>query len=125
MGCRRVEAYRHALAPLGVEAVVVEPGGFPTEVLSKATPPADAARIATYGATAGMIGGLFAAMQQMLASPHALDLPAGTRPARTVVDPNPQAVEGLNAAAAQVQGGLLGMLGLGAMLTAATRQASS
>lgn len=43
------KAWRHELAPFGVDVAIVEPGAYPTEPSSKAAQPKDAARVAPYG----------------------------------------------------------------------------
>lgn len=95
------QALRLELAASGVDAVIVEPGPFTTNLFPAMTAPADAdGRTATYPAA---VTGAFEAMgtdfQAMLASPETptdpalvvdaiealIDTPAGTRPLRTVV----------------------------------------
>lgn len=132
-----VETYRYELAPLGVEAVLVEPAGFATNIGASALPP-DAARTASYGPVGAMAQQFLAGMGAMLSAPGMpppqvvadaiaglVAMPAGERPARTVVDPNPQGVEAINGVCAQVQAGLLGAMGMAGMLKVTPRQPAS
>jgi NAD(P)-dependent dehydrogenase (short-subunit alcohol dehydrogenase family) len=130
------EAYRYELAPLGIEAVLVQPGTFPTRMLATLEPPADTARLADYGPQnellAGMSAGLAAAMSgpaapdpQAVADAvlHIVSAPPGERPARTVVDPQGGAhVEELNRHAAEVQAQVFGAMGLSHLLQVAPRR---
>jgi NAD(P)-dependent dehydrogenase (short-subunit alcohol dehydrogenase family) len=43
------EGARYELASLGIDVVIVQPGAYPTGVAAKLVPPADAARLASYG----------------------------------------------------------------------------
>jgi NAD(P)-dependent dehydrogenase (short-subunit alcohol dehydrogenase family) len=92
------EAYRAELAGLGVDAVIVEPGTYPTNLGANRTAPDDLARIAPYGAelqrfmglltTASRGGnGIAAPDPQEVADAIArlIEMPAGERPLRTVV----------------------------------------
>ena len=94
-------ALRLELAQTGVDAVIVEPGPFTTNLFSGMTAPADAdGRAASYPpAVTGAFEAMGADFQQMLASPETptdpalvvdamaelLAMPPGTRPLRTVV----------------------------------------
>ena len=53
-----------------------------------------------------------------------IETPAGQRPLRTVVEAHPEAVEAINGVCAQVQGGMLGALGMSGLLKVTTRGAS-
>ena len=101
------EAWHDELTPFGVESVVVDPASYPTDIGVNATMPADQARLASYGATFG--GYVAAVTSRGEAAPGdpaevatavvtLVELPAGTRPRRTVIAPTPQrtAVEALN-----------------------------
>jgi NAD(P)-dependent dehydrogenase (short-subunit alcohol dehydrogenase family) len=92
------ETYRLELAGLGIDAVIVEPGTYPTNLGANRTAPADPARIAPYGAelqrfmglltTASRGGnGIPAPDPQEVADAiaHLIETPAGERPLRTVV----------------------------------------
>ena len=93
------ETYRYELAPLGIDSVLIEPGGFATPLLSKIEGPADAERAASYGPLAEMPGKFFGSFAASLKAPDApdpqriadaiaalIEAPAGTRPLRTAVD---------------------------------------
>jgi NAD(P)-dependent dehydrogenase (short-subunit alcohol dehydrogenase family) len=92
------EAYRAELAGLGVDAVIVEPGTYPTNLGANRTPPADAARIALYAAELQRFMGLLSTAarggngvpapdpQEVAdAIAYLIETPAGERPLRTVV----------------------------------------
>lgn len=94
------ESYRYELSGTGVDAVVVEPGGFGTNFLGNMAPAADEQRVASYGELANMPEQMWGGVGELLqtdAAPDPQDVadvvlklietPAGERPLRTVVDP--------------------------------------
>lgn len=95
------ESYRYELAGLGIDVAVVEPGGFGTDFWAKLEPAGDAGRINGYdGVLAELPQKLYGGMGDMLSGPDAPDpqdvaravlglveMDAGQRPFRTVVDP--------------------------------------
>jgi NAD(P)-dependent dehydrogenase (short-subunit alcohol dehydrogenase family) len=93
------EGLHYEVRPLGVDVVLVQPGAFPTDVWTKILHGSDAAITAEYGDLAAIpekiqtgISQLFAALKpnpQLVADAIValIDLPAGKRPLRTVVDP--------------------------------------
>ncbi len=129
------EGLHYELAPLGVESVIVEPGSFPTPgSLTGLIRPADAGRVAGYGALDARGQAMYAANDEHNRGPDAPDpqlvadaiaglvaLAPGTRPLRTTVGPPPAPQAGqINAVAEQVQAQTLRYMGLGDMLTVAT-----
>jgi NAD(P)-dependent dehydrogenase (short-subunit alcohol dehydrogenase family) len=48
------EVYRYELAPLGIDSVVIEPGAYPTPIMTKFEVGEDSGRKAGYGAAAAM-----------------------------------------------------------------------
>jgi NAD(P)-dependent dehydrogenase (short-subunit alcohol dehydrogenase family) len=93
------EAQRDELKTLGIDVVLIEPGAFPTEVGNKGLYPADLARAGEYGEVATIPQKMGEGLGQLFASPNApkpqdvadaikklVDMPAGQRPARIVVD---------------------------------------
>lgn len=130
------EAYRYELAPLGIESVIVQPGTFPTPMLGNLEKPADPERNAAYGSQNDIIAGMAKGLAAMAESPNApnpqdvadailalVNMPAGSRPARTLVDRQGvgPAVEGLNRNAADVQAQIFGAMGLSHLLQVARR----
>ncbi len=120
------EAYHYELAPLGIDAVILQPGAYPTGFLDGSRGPAEPERGAGYGPLAGLADQLAGGLRHRLAQGgpdpqriadavvELIDAPAGTRPLRTVVDPGGGAgVKAINAACAQVQSAMLGAMGLG------------
>lgn len=93
------EGLYYELRPLGVDAVILEPGGYPTEMGSKAQTGADTAVAEGYKALEEYPGKIFAAIGQLFEThkpdpQHIADavvkligMPKGERPVRTVVDP--------------------------------------
>lgn len=88
------------LAAFNIKVTVIEPGAYPTGILSKSQTPADSACIESYGEVAKVPEQMFGGMVEMLSSEQApdpqqvadvlLDLltkPAADRPARIAVDP--------------------------------------
>lgn len=117
------ESYRYELAPLGVDAAIVEPGTYPTPMADKRTLPTDGERVAPYGAAMGQFAARFFA--DLAATPpdpqevadavaRLIEAPAGARPLRTVVALESQAAptRALNEAAAQAERAYLEMLGV-------------
>ncbi|MBE9585147.1 SDR family oxidoreductase [Mucilaginibacter sp. JRF] len=94
-----VEGLHYELRPLGVDVVILEPGGFPTEMSQKVQLGTDASVADGYAAIAGYPEKIFAAIGQLFeaTNPNPQDvadgvvkligLPKGERPLRTVVDP--------------------------------------
>ena len=125
-----VESYRYQLAPLGIDAIIVEPGGYPTALFAKMTGPADAARIEAYGPLAELPHRVFGGFAASLQGPDAPDprevadaivglaeTPRGARPLRTSVDRfTRQGVETLAATAASVQRAVFESFGLSDLL---------
>lgn len=93
------EGLYYELRPLGVDAVILEPGGYPTEMGSKAQTGADTAVAEGYKALEEYPGKIFAAIGQLFethkpdpqyiadAVVKLIGMPKGERPVRTVVDP--------------------------------------
>lgn len=92
------QALRYEVAKLGVDVALVEPGPFGTGLLAAGQQPARADVLETYGELAGVPVAMGAHFAQMLKSEGAPDpqwvvdayltlakMPAGKRPARTVV----------------------------------------
>lgn len=110
-----VESYRYQLAPLGIDSIILEPGGFPTALFSKIVAPADTARLAAYGPIAELPGKIFGGLAASLHGPDAPNpqevadaiaalVVAKSRPLRTVVDHHTSAgVEAINRASHEVQ----------------------
>jgi len=92
------ESLSYEVKPFGIDAVIVEPGAFPSPALSKALLPDDLDVAAAYAAAhagAGAPPDQPAPAGYRLPNPQEvadaikrlIDLPAGTRPLRTVVGP--------------------------------------
>jgi NAD(P)-dependent dehydrogenase (short-subunit alcohol dehydrogenase family) len=91
------DAYRFELSPFGIDSVVVEPGIFKTPIFDKTTTPLDEGRAAEYGEadySARVTRTFEAAMTARDAADprevvdsfiHLIEMPAGTRPFRTIV----------------------------------------
>jgi NAD(P)-dependent dehydrogenase (short-subunit alcohol dehydrogenase family) len=123
------EAYRYELKPTGVELTMVQPGAFPTDFGKNILTGADAARAKGYGPLENGAQMMFKAFEQMFSGPVVpdpqlvadavvalVDAPAGSRPARVVVDPISAApTEALNKAHAEVQKALLNGFGMGGL----------
>jgi NAD(P)-dependent dehydrogenase (short-subunit alcohol dehydrogenase family) len=120
------ESYRYELSGVGVEVVIVEPGGFPTEFFSSMEGPADAERLAGYGPLADVPAKLYGGFGEMIHGANApdpqavadavlrvVDLPSGTRPLRVVVDPlmGGAAPEAVNKTGTGVQADLFEAMG--------------
>jgi NAD(P)-dependent dehydrogenase (short-subunit alcohol dehydrogenase family) len=116
------ESYRYELAPLGIDAVVVEPGTYPTNLSASGMQPADAERLAPYAAAMTDFVPRF--MSEVMSSTppnpqevadaiaELIALPMGKRPLRTVVAPvsQRQAPQEINAATERATQAYLEML---------------
>jgi len=93
------EGYRMELAAFGVDSVIVEPGGFPTNFFDNLMLPKDRSTDAEYGEMAGAPKQMFDSFEGALASNpeqnpqmvadavlNLINTPDGKRPARTIVD---------------------------------------
>jgi NAD(P)-dependent dehydrogenase (short-subunit alcohol dehydrogenase family) len=127
-----VEAFHYELAPLGVEAILVQPGAYPTSFVHGAVQPGDPARGKEYGPIADLPEKFGATFGAMMSGPNApnpqlvadavtrlIEMPAGERPLRTIVDAYPEGVQAINTTCEQVQAGMLGMMGMGGLLKVA------
>jgi NAD(P)-dependent dehydrogenase (short-subunit alcohol dehydrogenase family) len=124
------ESYRYELAGLGIDSVMVEPGGHPTDTFAKRVQPDDPQRAAGYGPVAEMPQQLGTAMMQLFSQADGpkpqevadalvrlIDQPAGQRPLRTVVDRFMGAgAEAMNVTASQVATQILSGMGMQALV---------
>jgi len=115
------EAYRYELSGLGIDSVIVEPGPFPSGLLTKSPSPSNQAVVDAYGDLGKVPEAMKAGFQTMYDSaepPRPEDVSdaivrlieqTGKRPLRTVVMPKGMdfGVEKLNAGVAEVQNALL------------------
>lgn len=110
------EAMAYELAPFGVEATIIQPGGYPTKIwdngeryFTELLEAADPERKTAYAAHLELARGFFSGggatdpMDVPRAIADIIALPPGKRPLRKPVHPNTQATDALNAAHAQVQ----------------------
>src|SRR5215813_8537640 len=121
------EILHYELTGTGVESVIVEPGPYPSQLLPNSPGPADAERNAEYGDLAKLRDQFVAHFAQLFASKEAprtqdvadailqlIEMPAGSRPMRTVCGLDFGA-NGLNEQIASVQAGVLRALGMDQM----------
>lgn len=111
------DAYRFELLPFGIDSVLVEPGIYRTPIFDKLFSPADAARLADYGATAEYADRVLGVFQTAISAPEApgseevaetfvrlVEMDPAQRPFRTVVSaPIQQLLEPYNTAAAELR----------------------
>jgi len=115
------EAMAYELAPFGVEATIIQPGGYPTKIwkngeryFEELLEGADEERKTAYAGhiekANGLLGGVYQTdpMDVPRAIAEIIALPPGRRPLRKPVHPNTQASDALNAAHAQVQAAVMG-----------------
>lgn len=116
------ETMAYELAPSGVEVTIVQPGGYPTKIWANgvrysedAFSRVDDERMAGYAPHIQIARGIMERddystdpMDVSHAIAEIIAAPAGKRPLRRPVHPNPQAVVSANAALAQVQAAVLG-----------------
>ena len=134
------ENYRVELNPLGIESLVIEPGGFATEFFESFLTPSNDAAALGYGPMADAPRQSFEAFAAALAENPAQDpqlvadavrdllaKAPGERPFRTTVDlmGMGEAVEGLNLGLEQVMQGIYGAFGVADMLSLKTNAAKT
>jgi NAD(P)-dependent dehydrogenase (short-subunit alcohol dehydrogenase family) len=92
------ESLRYEVQAFGIDVVILEPGAFPTPVMSKVLVAEDAAIVDAYAAAAATVNPPMdqaAPAAHQLPDPqdiatavkHLIDLPAGRRPLRSVIGP--------------------------------------
>lgn len=121
------EAYRYELAPFGVDAAIIEPGTYPTELGSKRAMPEGEVRISPYrqymqpfveqfGISLAEANGDPQEVADAVAG--LMETPIGDRPLRTVVAPKGQdrGPVALNVAAEDAAWALLEAMGLTSLL---------
>ena len=109
------EAYRHELAPFGVDAVVIEPGTYPTRVMANSVVANDALHGEAYSAGFAAVSEILNALpvpgqagsdpQEVAdAIARVVALPFGARPLRTIVasEAQQQGVAAINVVSQQV-----------------------
>ena len=115
------EAMAYELAPFGVEATIIQPGGYPTKIWENGrryfddlTARVDDALTQAYEPHIQLAQGLMTGeystdpMDVPRAIAEIISMPAGQRPLRRPVHPNPRAAAAANAAMAQIQSQVLG-----------------
>ncbi len=125
------ETYRVELSGLGVDSCIVEPGGYPTGFMHGLMRPSDSSQNDSYGDMIHAPKFAFDNFEGALASNPAqnpqnvanaiadlINIPAGQRPVRTVVDNMGMGthIEPYNQQLAQIHEGLFNAFGMGAML---------
>lgn len=123
------EGIHYEVRPLGVDAVIIQPGAFPTEIFSKTAYGTDQELAAEYGELANIPEQMGQGMQEMFEQvqpspqmvPDAIfklmEMPKGQRPLRTVVDAvTGQYVESANANVKKDYDNFLTAFGMGSLL---------
>lgn len=119
------EAYRLELGQLGVEVTVVQAGAFPTDFMKNSAAGADQERAKGYGRLSNLLEDTSRSFERLKEIPHVphpqafantivdlIDSPAGSRPARLVVDPWVGTLtENLNKTRAELQTAFLAATG--------------
>ena len=119
------DSLRYEVSQLGIDVTLVQPSAYPTPMYASALQPADGARAGAYGAIADIPPAMFRHFMTLFQSasapdPHdvaeairgLINLPKGTRPARTVVGTS-FGSDTVNAQTAPVQANVIDALGLG------------
>ena len=130
------ESYRYELAALGIDAVIVEPGTYPTNISANNSTPEDQERVAPYATVMGEFVPRFFADLMTPTPPSPQEVadaiaaliaqPAGTRPLRTLVTVETQrnAPQQVNHAAEEATRAYLKTLGVTDLLTFSSRSKS-
>jgi len=114
------EVYRYELAALGIDSVIVEPGAYPTPIMTRLGPGDDPARRDGYGDVAGIPEKLSARLASSKADPQEIadsvlqiiETPAGQRRLRNRVASADLGISRINALTDEVQAQLLDAFGL-------------
>ncbi|MBK7880600.1 MAG: SDR family oxidoreductase [Saprospiraceae bacterium] len=125
------ENYRVELSGFGVDSCIVEPGGYPTSFMNNLMLPSDKSQNESYGGMVSAPKQMFENFEQALANNPAqnpqnvadaitklINMPAGKRPMRTIVDNMGMGthIEPYNNQLAQIHEGLFNAFGIGEML---------
>lgn len=112
------EQLAYELAPRGIEVVIIQPGGYPTNVwpnrikvtreLLNRTPDALEAGYPEFTLRDSALGGNTDPTDVPRAIAEIIAMPAGTRPLRRPVHPGPKPHEAINQVSAEVQRAVLG-----------------
>jgi NADP-dependent 3-hydroxy acid dehydrogenase YdfG len=121
------DSLRYEVSRLGVEVVLIQPSAYPTSMYAGIQQPADAQRVASYGAVGEIPGKMFETFMGMFQSENApnahdvaeavariVDLDKGQRPTRVVVG-SAFGADAINAHTAPVQAQVLQGLGLASL----------
>jgi len=124
------EGLHYELKRLGIDVAILEPGAFPTEMNQKTQYASDQSVFEGYTGIADLPGKMLASIGELIQThnpnPQAvadaiialIDLPKGSRPLRTVVDPiTGEYIKAANDAVAEQFGKGLTAFGLGELLT--------
>ncbi len=127
------ETMAYELAPFGIEITIIQPGGYPTKIWENGSRYMDtllggasSERLAAYEGhlqmSRGLLNGQYSTdpMDVPLAISEIIAMPAGKRPLRRPVHPNPTATANANAAMTQLQAAILGQGGYSAWHAAVT-----
>jgi NADP-dependent 3-hydroxy acid dehydrogenase YdfG len=115
-----VETYRYELASLGIDSVAIEPGAYPTAIMTKLPGGDDPGRAAGYGDAAQIPDKVRSVLTSSKANAQdiadavfrIIDTPAGTRQLRYRVGGRDTATERINALTDELQVGILKAFGM-------------
>ena len=125
------ENYRVELSGFGIDSCIVEPGGYPTSFMENLITPSDATRNESYGDFMNAPKMLFESFEGALAGNpeqkpqnvadailNLIQIPAGERPMRTVVDNMGMGdpIKGYNGQLDDITNGIYNAFGMGDML---------
>jgi NADP-dependent 3-hydroxy acid dehydrogenase YdfG len=119
------ETLRYELSQLGIDSVTLEPGEYATAIFGNAAEGADQSRVADYGAVAAVPGKIQEALgstkndAQEVADRvvQLIEMPVGSRPARSLVGGFAEQCQPINDVALQLQTGAMQAFGLSDLMT--------
>jgi NAD(P)-dependent dehydrogenase (short-subunit alcohol dehydrogenase family) len=65
------DSYRHEVAQLGIDVVLVQPSAYPTQMYGSSAQPVDADRVGEYGEIGEIPGAMFQQFMTLLSGPEA------------------------------------------------------
>lgn len=114
------ETLRYEVSQLGIDSVILEPGPYPTAIFGKAEQPADQVRAADYGSLAQLPDQVRESLESFPTDSQevvdklieVMEMPAGSRPVRSLVGDFAQKFQPVNDSALEMQSAAMQAFGM-------------